>query len=389
MRLLLAATLGDTLRAFYLPLVRHLRKAGWQVDGLGSGISTCPNCCDAFDHVWEIPWSRNPLDPHNLLIAPRMIASIVRSNSHDLVHVSTPVAAFVTRFALRRLRKQGRPKVIYTAHGFHFHKVGGWLENSVYLGAERLAGRWTDCLTVMNTDDEIMAEQYRVVPQRKLVHIPGVGIDRELYSPESVPASAVAAIRRELNLDQQQPLFFMMAEFIARKRHKDALKALALMRCTAARLALAGDGPLLETMKRHANELGIADRVHFLGHRRDISALVRASVATLLPSAREGLPRSIMESMSLAVPVIGSDVRGTRDLLAGGGGLLVNLGDIQSLARSMDWVASNPDAAREMGQRGRAALEKYDLQSIVRLHEAVYQRVLSDSPLQEIEACAH
>ena len=90
-----------------------------------------------------------------------------------------------------------------------------------------------------------------------------------------------------------------------------------------------------------------------------------------------------------AVPVIGSDVRGTRDLLAGGGGLLVNLGDIQSLARSMDWVAANQDAAREMGQRGRAALEKYDLQSIVRLHEAVYQRVLSDGPLQEIEACAH
>ena len=54
-----------------------------------------------------------------------------------------------------------------------------------------------------------------------------------------------------------------------------------------------------------------------------------------------------------------------------------------------DWVAANPDAAREMGQRGRAALEKYDLQSIVRLHEAVYQRVLSDGPLQEVEACAH
>jgi glycosyltransferase involved in cell wall biosynthesis len=377
MRLLLAATLGDTLRAFYLPLARHLRKSGWQVDGLGQGISTCPKCRDAFDNVWEIPWSRNPLDIQNLVRAPRIIASIVRSNSHDLVHVSTPVAAFITRFALRRLRKQGRPKVIYTAHGFHFHKGGGWLHNSVYLGAERLAGRWTDCLTVMNMDDEVMAERYRVVPPRKLVHIPGVGIDRDLYNPEVVPAAAVGAIRRELGLEQQQPLFFLMAEFIPRKRHRDALAAFARMRCASARLALAGDGPLLEPMKKYADELGVADRVYFLGHWRDIPPLVRASVATLLPSAREGLPRSIMESMALAVPVIGSDIRGTRDLLTCGGGLLVNLGDIDGLARAMDWVVANPEAAREMGQRGRAALEKYDLQSIVRLHEAVYQRVLN------------
>jgi glycosyltransferase involved in cell wall biosynthesis len=380
MRLLLVATLGDTLRAFYLPLARHLRKAGWQVDGLGQGISTCSKCRDAFDHVWEIPWSRNPLDLRNLMIAPRIIASIVHSNSYDLVHVSTPVAAFVTRFALRRLRRQGRPKVIYTAHGFHFHEGGRPLENSIYVAAERLAGRWTDCLTVMNVDDEAMAERYRVVPPRKLVHIPGVGIDRDLYSPAAVTPEAVASIRRELGLEPQQPLFFLMAEFIPRKRHKDALAALARMRCPSARLALAGDGPLLEPMRAYAAELGIADRVYFLGVRRDIPALVRASAATLLPSAREGLPRSIMESLSLAVPVIGSDIRGIRDLLAGGGGLLVRMGDIEGLARAMEWVVSNPQAAREMGQRGRAALEKYDLQNVLRLHEDVYQRVLNAVP---------
>src|SRR5438105_5018604 len=61
-----------------------------------------------------------------------------------------------------------------------------------------------------------------------------------------------------------------------------------------------GSGTL--TMK--AEFLGVADRVHFLGIRRDIPNLMRASVATLLPSEREGLPRSIMESLALAVPVI-------------------------------------------------------------------------------------
>src|SRR5215471_4390845 len=124
MRLLLIATQGGTLRAFYLPLAEYLRKSGWKVDGLARDISICPKCCGTFDRVWEVPLSRNPLHPENLLTAPRAIASIVRHNSYDVVHVNTPVASFVTRLALRRLRKKGRPKVIYTAHGFHFHAGG-------------------------------------------------------------------------------------------------------------------------------------------------------------------------------------------------------------------------------------------------------------------------
>jgi glycosyltransferase involved in cell wall biosynthesis len=126
-------------------------------------------------------------------------------------------------------------------------------------------------------------------------------------------------------------------------------------------------------MKRLAARLGIGDRVHFLGERRDIAALIRASVATVLPSRREGLPRSVMESLSLGVPVIGSDIRGTRDLLADGCGLLVRIGDIEGFAGAMNWVLEHPDEARAMGRRGLAEMEKYDVSCIVRLHEAVYR----------------
>src|ERR1700681_3750025 len=109
MRLLLIATTGGTLRAFYLPLVEHLRKAGWTVDGLGRDISICPKCRETFDRVWEVPLSREPLHAQNLLTAPRAIASIVSRNSYDIVHENTPVASFVTRLALRRMRENGRP----------------------------------------------------------------------------------------------------------------------------------------------------------------------------------------------------------------------------------------------------------------------------------------
>ena len=95
----------------------------------------------------------------------------------------------------------------YTAHGFHFHEGGGWLQNTVYLRAERLAGRWTDCLTVMNADDRQVAERCNLVPDGRLVYIPGVGIDRREFSPEAVPDSAVGQLHRDLHLGTDQQKF--------------------------------------------------------------------------------------------------------------------------------------------------------------------------------------
>ena len=153
----------------------------------------------------------------------------------------------------------------------------------------------------------------------------------------------------------------MIAEFVPGKRHRDALAAFARLGRPDVWLALAGTGPLVDEMKRRAAELGVADRVRFLGVRRDIPALVRASVAVLLPSEREGLPRSAMESMSLGVPVIGSRIRGTADLLEGGCGLLVPVGDSAALADALARILDHPEEAREMARRGREWVASYHL----------------------------
>ena len=88
---------------------------------------------------------------HRLFVAirpPREIRELVQRNDYDVVHVHSPVAAFVVRFALRRL---SRPRVVYTAHGFHFHRTAGRLRNAAFQSLERLAARWTDELIVINS----------------------------------------------------------------------------------------------------------------------------------------------------------------------------------------------------------------------------------------------
>src|SRR5207249_867737 len=126
--------------------------------------------------------------------------ALVAAEGYDLVHVHSPVAAFVTRMALRRMRRQGKPRVIYTAHGFHFYQGSPRVRGTLFRTLERLAGRWTDHLVVINREDEAAALKYGIVPPQRLRYMPGIGVDTQVYSAASVPAADIAAVRGELRL---------------------------------------------------------------------------------------------------------------------------------------------------------------------------------------------
>lgn len=374
---LFVTTIPGTLSAFLLPFADRFRAQGWRVDAMAQGVSNCPKCLQAFDRVWEVEWSRNPLDPQNLMVAPQQIREVVKQGGYDIVHVHTPVAAFVTRYALNKLR-QGRPKVIYTAHGFHFYRGGKLIKNASFLALEKLAGLWTDYLVVINTEDEAAAKRYRIVPPERVRYISGIGVNLDRYNHNAVSEAEVLSLRQELGLTSETPLFLSIAEFIPRKHHRDILMAFARLNRPEVHLALAGDGLLIEQMQQLASDLGIQERVHFLGLRQDIPTLIRASVATLLASEQEGLPRSVMESLCLEVPVIGTDIRGTRDLLQGGCGLLVKVGDVDGLAQAMAAILDSPEDAKMMGKRGRERMSAYELGHILKMYEALYAEALAE-----------
>ena len=107
-KLLIVASIPATLSAFFTYITRHLQANGWQVDGMANGVSHDKECLELFDNVWDVDLSRNPLAPKNLLTAPQQIKDTVNRNGYDLVNVTTPVAAFVTRLALKNARKQGK-----------------------------------------------------------------------------------------------------------------------------------------------------------------------------------------------------------------------------------------------------------------------------------------
>lgn len=374
-RILFAATVAATVRGFLLPIARHFQERGWRVDAIANGIDQDQACQSTFERVWEAGWSRNPIHPRNLMMIER-VRDLVIEQGYDIVHVHTPVAAFVTRAALDCLRRQHKLQVLYTAHGFHFHPMGGAVRNKLFEILERKAANWTDFLIVMNQEDLRAAKQKKLIGLDRLRFMPGIGLDRSFYSSSSVSQSELDRLYGELGINAATPVLLMVAEFVERKRHADAIRAFLKVRHPRAQLVLAGSGPLFEPMKRLAAKLGVADRIHFLGHRNDVPVLMKVSRALILPSSQEGLPRSILEALSMGVPVIGSRVRGTAELLGRNAGLLVDIGNIDQLTHAMQLVIDDTAAAAAMGQAGWRQSGAYDLTHVLRMHEELYEEAL-------------
>jgi glycosyltransferase involved in cell wall biosynthesis len=373
----MVTTVAATLRSFLLPYARYFKNSGWQVDAMSSDVSSCEECLRTFDRCRDVAFSRNPwalqnLRPKNFRELSASVRSLVGEGKYDIVHVHTPVASFVTRLALRKLPEESRPKVVYTAHGFHFYAGGNPFKNALFIALERLAGDWTDHTITLNSEDYEAALAHKIAEEDRLSLLPGIGLDFSAYSPEAISVAGKAHPDPGLTTDDE--LFLMVAEFNPGKRHKDALHALAKAGRKNFHLAFAGTGPLEEEMKQLALSLGVAARVHFLGQRSDVPLLMLSSRATVLPSEREGLNRSVMESLCLGIPVLGADARGIRDLVTSPErGTLFPVGDSAALAAAM--ILSVDDPCPEKPKPDSA----WSIDHLLKEHEKIYGKLLGES----------
>jgi glycosyltransferase involved in cell wall biosynthesis len=368
-KLLMITTVPITVNAFLIPYACYFRGLGWQVDAMANGITKFDDLSIHFDRTLDAALSRNPLSVTHILKTAGAIRQIVRSECYDIVHVHTPVAAFVARFALRGRKRAPGTSVVYTAHGFHFFHGGGKIRNFMFRSLEKIAGPWTDRLIVINREDYETAKKYGIVPPDNLTYMPGIGLDFARYDASAVPRAEIRQIHDQLGIKGDDALFSMIAEFSPCKRHQDVLEALSASENHKIHVAFAGNGALFEKTKRLANALKLQNRVHFLDNVKDIRPLVCASRAVILPSSREGLPRSLMEAACLGVPIVGSDVRGVRDVVCPNRGLLYPVGDIFALRDAMQRIFDEPHPKTTPDPDWR-------IENLIRLHRELYEELL-------------
>ncbi len=133
------------------------------------------------------------------------------------------------------------------------------------------------------------------------------------------------------------------------------------------RLVIAGEGPNGQYLRDLAAELGLAARVSFPGRVRNLTALMKAAVAFILPSRYEGFPNVLLEALAAGVPCVATDCPGgTREILCDGAyGLLVPPQDPGALAAAINRIATDSELQERFARAGAAAVERYGLDRVV------------------------
>jgi len=321
----------------------------------------------------NVDFSRSPYSP-KVFKSLQQMEKLLKEIRFSLVHVHTPVAAFVTRLACQRTNTH---PVLYTAHGFHFYKgapLKNWL---LYYNMEKLAAHWTDGLITINEEDYKAAQKFKLRKNGKMFFVPGVGVD--VVSLEQRIASIDRSEKRkELGLSADAAVIITVGELNANKNHIQVLEALSKLNKTNFHYLIVGNGEDEQKLQKAVNELLLRDKVSFLGFRRDVPELLTASDVFILTSRREGLPKAVMEAMAVGLPIIASDVRGNRDLVKSGeNGYLVPLDDVEQTAIAIERLIDSEDLRRSMGEKSKELVKQYDLKNIIPQMEEIYDLFLS------------
>lgn len=170
----------------------------------------------------------------------------------------------------------------------------------------------------------------------------------------------IQALRREMGVPQDAKLLLSVGELNYNKNHEAVLRALALLNDISIHYAIAGVGSLKNHLEDTAKELGIADRLHLLGFRRDILFLYGAADLYVHSSFREGLSVALMEAIASKTPVICSNTRGNTDLVSPNA--LFEAKNIPQIAERIDEYLKQ-DHSDEI-ERNYLALESFGLEQV-------------------------
>jgi len=290
----------------------------------------------------------------------------------DVVHLHGSQDTWLGVLALRlrrvRTRAGRRPLVLRTKH-------------NLYPFRRDPANRW---LLARAVDHHVLvAEALRplfrgLAPDARLSIIPSALPPAFAGDGEGGDRSK---LRRELGLAGDALVVGSSARLEPDKGHADLLRAFARVAdgFAGAHLVLAGDGAEEGRLAALAGELGLAERVHLLGFRRDIVDVTAAYDVAVLASLSEASSAALKEALALGVPAIASDVGGAREIVADGEtGLVVPPGDVEALAGALRALLADPARRAAFGAAGRGRVrDRFSEEKLVASTEALYERLLA------------
>lgn len=352
-----------TMARFLLPLMQAMTDAGHEVVGVCADGPELDTVRAAGIRVVPLPMSRS-MAPHRVWPAFRALRRLFQQERFDLLHVHTPVAAVIGR-AAAATAPVGR--VVYTAHGFYFHDRMPLLKRAGFIAIEWLAGRITDTLFTQSAEDAETARRLHLCRSGDIMAI-GNGSDPARFAPD--PAIR-ARVRASFDIPDDRVVIASVGRLVAEKGFPELIAA---MRDVDAELWVIGDrlvsdhaDPIDDAIEMAATDPILRTRIRILGRRDDVPDLLRAADIFCLASHREGMPRSIIEAMLAGLPVVATDIRGSREeVVHRTTGTIVPVNNPHALATALQALANAPSTRDRMANEGLVrAQELHDERTVI------------------------
>ena len=360
MKILQVTAVDFTVDKFLTPLIDRLQREGHDVH------VACAKTKPSARHITMHPiaFARN-MNMLKHMKALYQLVKLLRQENYDVIHTHTPVASMLARAAAKMA---GVPLIIYTAHGFYFHERMPRRQYQVAYMLEKYAARFlSDYVFFQSEEDYALAKDKHFKKVERLVHI-GNGVSKERFN---LAACDRQATRQALEIPDEAPVFLFVGRQVKEKGLQELMEAFELLPKQAHMMIVGGE----VAGDRDSIRLESKERLHILGQREDIPQLLSAADVFVLPSYREGLPRSIIEAMAMGKPVIATNIRGCREeVVHEQTGLLCNVEDAKDLADKMKMFIEEPSLIQTYGEAGlERFLDIYDEEKVLDRQLAIYK----------------
>lgn len=259
--------------------------------------------------------------PYDLSLATKM-AQVAKMQQLDVLHVHYAVPHAVCAFLAKQMVGD-QLKVVTTLHGTDITVLA---QDESLKDLIRLAINESDAVTAVSQD--LIRETREVLDISRNIDLTYNFVDQRVYYPRDS-----ASLRRDF-ADPDERIIMHISNFRPVKRVGDVVDIFAQVnRQIPSKLLFVGEGPDLPKIQSHINELGLSDRVHFLGKQDEISHVISMADVLLLPSEKESFGLVALEAMACGVPTVGSIAGGIPELVTHGEtGFLAPIGDSGAMA---------------------------------------------------------
>lgn len=320
-------------------------------------------------HQVETPHHPVFKEPPYVLTLSNKIVQVARQEKLDLIHAHYAVPHATAAYLAREMLQPNGPRVITTLHGTDITLLGS---DPSFAEAISFSINSSDGVTAVS--ESLKRQTLENLPIKKEIRVIPNFLECEEYRRVDCPRL------RERFAAPGEKILMHMSNFRQVKRVDTVVSVFArVAREVPAKLILVGDGPEMPNICRLVTEMGLRNRVFFLGNQETVIELLSIADVFLLPSVKESFGLAALEAMACETPVVASNIGGLPEVIIDGeSGFLCDPEDVSGMASRVLELVGNPELHRTIAKAGRRkVLQEFCARRVVPVYEEYYKEILA------------